>query len=1110
MRPPRPLRTMLVTTALLATGAAPAEPPPWDVDGAPGPRTEASWTLHEGTWMGVDVHPDGDRIVFDLLGDLYVLPIAGGTATRITSGAAWDGEARWSPDGTQLVFTSDRGGNANLWLADADGGRPRALTAEKDARVSDAAWTPDGEHLVARKRFTDTSSIGVHELWLFDRYGGAGIALTKKEEVAGLGEPAASPDGRSLYYSARTARYRYDRDPNEGIWQVQRLDRQTGRSHALTGEFGGAVRPTPSPDGRTLAIVRRVREETHLELFDLETGARTPLADWLSRDEQEGFAVNGLYPRIDWTPDGERLVLWAQGGLWSVDAATGERTAIPFTAEASLSITEAVRPQRSPVHEAVAAKLVRWPVLSPGGDRVAYGALGSIWTRPWAGTSKRLTAEPHREYAPAWSPDGRWLVWVSWSDEHGGAVHVRPAAGGKVRTVGRVGPKYSNPSFSPDGRKIVVLRGSGAPARGQDLAAELWSEVVVLDLDAGTADVVGETAGLKRGARPVFSPDGRRVLFPEEREVPLAAADGVLISVNLDGSDRRVVLEIGQATDILPSPDGAWVAFQEDHHAWVARVPEAGLAPLKIAREGGAVPVWRLSEEAGDWVSFSPDGAFVSWSDGPELRRLRLTDLLAWHAARQEEARAKAAAAKAAGAGPEEAEEGAEEEADVPPSELVILDASLPRAVPQGAVAITGARIVTMQGDTVIEAGTLLTRGDRIVAVGPDGSVEIPADAHRIDGAGTTILPGIIDVHAHLHFSAVDTLPEQDWRYLAALAYGVTTVHDPSVFTDEAFAFGELVETGAMWGPRVFSTGEILYGASGNFRSDVQGPDDAARHVHRMQKLGAISVKSYQQPRRDQRQWIVQAAREAGILVVPEGGGDTFGNLSMIADGHSAIEHALPTTPLYADIVGLFAASGTFYTPTLLVAYGGAFGEHYFYARSPVWQDAKLLSVTPQGVLDARGRRLRLVAPEGDWHHQDVARSAAAVQRAGGHVTLGGHGQLQGLGSHWELWGLAGPGAMTPLEAIRSATLHGAMYLGMEQDLGSLEPGKLADFFVVDGDPLQRIEDSAKVRWTVKNGVLYDASNVDRLWPDPAPAPRTIHEVARADVEGGCAAERGE
>ena len=1117
----------LLILPLMSLPAHAADPIPWRIDRPSGPTREVELQLDRGTWMGVDVHPDGDRLVFDLLGDLYLLPIEGGQATPLTSGPAWDTEARWSPSGDELVFTSDRGNNRNLWLMDSDGSRARALTSESRTRVSDASWAPDGQRLVARKRSTDRSSIGVHELWLFDRFGGKGVQLTKKEELGGVVEPAWSPDGEAVFFSARQARYSYARDPNEGIFQVRRLDVKTGRSRPLTGEFGGAGRPVPSPDGRTLATVRRVRDQTWLELIDLETGARTPLADWLDQDEQEGFAISGVYPRFDWLPDGQGLVVWAEGQLWRVSL-DGQRANIPFDATVQVQLAEPVRSPRSPASERVQAKLLRWPVLAPGGDLWAFSALGSIWTQELpGGAPERLSSAEHREYAPAWSPDGRWLCWVSWDDVAGGALHVQARRGGRSFVLGRAGPKYSNPSFSPDGREIVLLRGSGAAARGHDLGRELWQEIVILGLDGGE-QVVGEVAGLKRAGRPRFSADGARILFPEERPTPLEAADGVVTSINRDGSDRRTVLEIGQATDAVVSPDGGWVAFQEAHHAWIGKLPRTGEGPLSIAHAESAVPVWRLSEEAGDWVDFSADGRFVTWNHGPELRRLELATLLGWQAEQQEAARVKAelaAEAEDEGSGEPGGDEGPpdgaraangaeeaaaepppepdEDEPPLPPSEAFEVDLSLPRGAPAGAVAIVGARVITMRGDEVLESATVLTRDDRIVAVGAD--VVVPADAHVVDGRGTTIVPGFIDVHAHLHFSAVDTMQEQDWRYLANLAYGVTTVHDPSAFSDQAFAFGELVEAGRMLGPRVFSTGQILYGASGSFRSEVASLEDARRHVRRLKQLGAVSVKSYQQPRRDQRQWLLQAGREEGLLVVPEGGGDLLNNLNMVLDGHSAIEHALPVAPVYDDVVQLFARSGVFYSPTLLVAYGGLAGEFFFYAREPVWANERLLAFTPQGVVDRRARRLTRVAPDDDWHHMKVARSAAAIQRAGGRVTVGGHGQLQGLGTHWEIQALAGPGAMTPHEALRSATIHGAAYLGMEADLGSIEAGKLADFVVLERNPLDDIANTDSVRQVVKNGALYDAATLDRVWPAPEAAPPLLWQVARGDLEGGCA-----
>jgi hypothetical protein len=186
--------------------------------------------------------------------------------------------------------------------------------------------------------------------------------------------------------------------------------------------------------------------------------------------------------------------------------------------------------------------------------------------------------------------------------------------------------------------------------------------------------------------------------------------------------------------------------------------------------------------------------------------------------------------------------------------------------------------------------------------------------------------------------------------------------------------------------------------------------------------------------------------------VVPEGGGDLEMDMTMVLDGHTTVEHALPIAPLHKDVIDLFARSKTSYTPTLLVAYGGFSGDQWFFQHYDVWKDEKLLKYVPQGNVDPRARIRSVMADDEDWHHIDVAASAKKVMEAGGTVCLGGHGQLQGLGPHWEMWAFV-QGGMSPLQAIRVATINPAKTLGLDQDLGSIEAGKLADFVVLVTPP---------------------------------------------------------
>lgn len=292
-----------------------------------------------------------------------------------------------------------------------------------------------------------------------------------------------------------------------------------------------------------------------------------------------------------------------------------------------------------------------------------------------------------------------------------------------------------------------------------------------------------------------------------------------------------------------------------------------------------------------------------------------------------------------------------------------------------------------------------------------------------------------------------------------------------------------------MVGPRIYSSGMVLYGGQAqDYWAEVEDLEDARRQVKRMQAWGARMIKVYQQPRRAQRLWFAEAARQEKMLLTAEGGGELFADLSMAMDGFTAFEHSLPVE-LGNDAVKFIAGTKTHYTPTLLVSYGGPWGELYYWQTRNPHGDEKLNRFTPHFFLDNWGRRHPWVEPS-EYQFPIVAEGAAAVARAGGNVSLGAHGQVQGLGPHWELWAMAGENsrangksAMTPHEALRAATERAAEKLGLLPDLGTIEKGKLADLVVLDADPLADIHNSEKIRWVVKNGEVYEAATMKRVWP---------------------------
>ena len=1012
----------------------------WDVNAPHGQTKSVKFTTDEGTWMDLDVSRDGKQIVFSLLGDLYLLPIEGGKARRITSGPAWEVQPRFSPDGREIAFTSDRGGGNNLWRVRTDGSSPVQVSKEDFRLLNNPVWTPDGEYLIGRKHFTGQRSLGAGELWLYHKSGGAGLQLTKqKNDQQDQGEPAISPDGRYVYFSEDVTQgpfFQYNKNAHDTIYAIRRLDRESGEVSDLISTPGGAARPQPSPDGKSLAFVKRVREKTVLHVVDLDSGQVKPLWDGLSHDMQEAWAIFGPYANYAWTPDSRTIVIWAKGKLWRVDAASGKPDAIAFSADVDQTVTAPLRFEQTLDSGSFAPKMIRDVATSPDGKTVVFHAVGHLWTRSLPnGTPQRLSSNNSSfEYQPSFSADGRKLLYTTWSDDKQGAIVERDLAGNTERTLSTTPGFYYSPRYSPDGRQVVWSKQSGSSLTGSLNTGE--TGIYVLPTSGG-----GVPKRISRdGAEPQFSADGKRVFF-----LTGGGLKKKLQSVGVNGEEPRDVFDLKYTDFVSISPDGRWVAFTELFNAYVAPLPQTGKS-VELSKDTTAIPVSKVSDYVGSYLHWGNGSSTLHWMVGNEYFTRDLKDAFAFVPGAPAEL-PKPAAAKG-------------------------IELGLRTAVDKSndVVAFTNARIVTMKGEEVIEGGTVLVEGDTIKAVGKN--VSVPAGARTVDASGKTIVPGYVDVHAHASHFSTGVVPQQNWAYYTNLAFGVTTMHDPSATTETVFSQAELVKAGDMVGPRVLSTGTILYGADGDFKAVVNSLDDARAHLKRMKANGAFSVKSYNQPRREQHQQINQAARELGMLVVEEGGSTFNFNLPMILDGATSIEHNVPVAPLYNDVISLWKQTDVRNTPTLVVSYGGLSGEYWWYARDNVWEDKKLARFFPQETLDARSIR-RETAPDWDYYHIEVAKAAKKLRDNGIRIQIGGHGQLQGLSPNWEIWSLT-QGGFTNYEALRAATIDGADLLGLSKQIGSLEAGKRADLVVLNANPLENIRATIDTRYVMVNGRLFD------------------------------------